>query len=506
MTTYFIVSKNDEAPPLKLLLPSNSNSSGGGGNNPEQNGGGNANGGNPNGSKGNAHSSNNNNNGSMTSNSSQFSANQEGGQQRLSHNLGPPIRGSSAGLWAAREHRDSSMLPVIREDVLSPVNDDFSFSDTSQRLPSYNEPKPIIFEKTQEKILIDVEIVPWSQPSTIKEPLSQMLVQATSKNYKGSRSTKVLSSGMQESLLETNLDSLSQNAYGAINSKLAIASSKRDFFFDKNSSIQIKSHLSDLKPFTSPSISHRTTHSLADTTKATIQSEESIDKILDDTQYGGPEQDSSIYNISSNESAHLSDSAYGHIIKRSSNYARECIENDFYKSRHKKMKRSSAPKYSVDDSKDDYCVFIKRDQSEGPGMSPRQALHQQQQYYISKPGPHRACQSSHFQAHNSPMIVHRFYHIGTNEPTSEVASSSSPFNGRKGAPHFVPPSHGKRLLNKARTDDISRPLLPQLPFRGKGRYGESRVQVSPFQWHSTILSDFFSRSKNLHLFRIALLS
>lgn len=633
MTTYFLLGKKSTARPLSLLQPSNAGAGGSGPNNNNnsnsqnhsnsQNGGSGGAGldsnstdgtGNSsfNGGGGNSNSGNNNtnNNGSLSnlvtdnrefSRGGSFSLTQQFQNiyqnqpnfRQQSSNPVPPLRSSSSHLqhhWATS--RDSPRLPVISEQevVLSPLlatADDLSFSDTSQRLPSYNEPKPIIPKvPSEKKIVKNVELSQWIQPLTGSSasnttatsrdqlPLSLMnsLISPEQIGYQSNQG------GFQE----TDLDSFSQHAYGAIQkpshplpsngSKLPPATDGGFFCFDKNSSIAIKSQVmlneqmnQQPNPFfsssnMSPPTPHRRHHnrappSLADTTKATIQSVESdLDQMMliddDDVQLkpfgrkrgdknrgeGGHnmsqlEDASYIYNISSNESEHsaggaFSDSPYGHIIKRSSgnSYAKECIENDFYKNNNNRNKKKSSGSKGVglkggavgkwngghieegDDDKNDYCVFIRREEppplppmrlgrrkenfTNSPSHRPSSSAHHHQlkhqnNHHHSKPNSHLERTSRHYQAHNSPLIVHRFYHIDDNEnvggrgkhgqrgTTSLTANTSSPFNGRKvkhpeqSSHRQSNKSHGSRSgpsKSSKRENVVDRPLMPPFAF------------------------------------------
>lgn len=513
-------------------------------------------------------------------------------QQQQSQPL-PPLRSSSNVLlqqhWNPHHPAriDSPRLPVISEQevVLSPlsmaaaaaagacggggggasVSDDLSFSDTnSQRLPSYNEPKPIIPEKVPQGGAA-------GSSSSSKEPAMMVpLMNMVSPPESSGGGNQLFhanhphSSKVENCFQETDLDSFSQHAYGAINvipkastssAANAVLPSEGFFVFDKNSSIAIKSqvmlneqlngvnggqsyHHHQPNPFFSPSNlspshddhrhHHRAPPSLADTTKATIQSVESdLDQMMlndddDDldassrhhfsrrgnkNEGGGGggghnmsqlEDASYIYNISSNESDHsvggggaLSDSPYGHIIKRSSQlattedgkraYAKECIENGFYKNssrnRGKKVANNGGrwnrdgglPENNNDGDKDDYCVFVRRDHPPPPPLLPKKADFQKSshQHHRSSSSNHHHHHHSknhhhftpthskpsasylenrtsrHYQAHNSPLIVHRFYHIddetderkglGNKQPKRSAtklstANHSSPFN------------------------------------------------------------------------------
>lgn len=343
-------------------------------------------------------------------------------------------------LWA--HVADSARLPVIREDshptalateLIEPV-----------KVPSYNEPKPIILHKTDGK----------SKTSNPNHSSSSSSASATCKaSFPPATDNPLIdSSGTKIGLQETDLDSFSQHMYGAINKSAECCK----FFFDSSSSTNIKAKLLEEKISQSPALSSRTAFSIADTTKATIQSEESLDNLLEEFKptRSCQQDDSPIYNISSNSSQ--SSAVYGHIIKK--NYANECIENDFYKNRSKRKKCSNQQQYfdsvvSSGNSKDDYCVFIRRDSgdpvSRDSSFSRKNRKHSKHHH---EPSSYAARHHHrHYQAHNSPLIVHRFYHIDNEANLTKRASFSS-----QNMTTFNQPSTSSRKLKR---EDAKFPLL-----------------------------------------------
>ncbi|KAH7645383.1 ca/calmodulin-responsive adenylate cyclase-like [Dermatophagoides farinae] len=112
---------------------------------------------------------------------------------------------------------------------------------------------------------------------------------------------------------------------------------QHNFYFDDDALSNIKSQAIEREKqrnIFSPAMSRCTAFSVADSTKATIESAESLNKLLvdgdDDVDDVGKnrqqDESSSIYNISSNSSNQSCQ--YGQIIKK--NYTKECIENNFY--------------------------------------------------------------------------------------------------------------------------------------------------------------------------------
>lgn len=487
MTTYFLTGKKNgqrlSRPYLQPSNPSNAGGGGGGGpggggHNQYANGGqggqsGHGGGGGGGGNVGNNNTNNNNsaagpghqqqqrmNRGGPVTNVTSFAAQQQ--QQ--------PIRGgmrplSGSGLWShGLVDSPRMLLPVIREDIqlvtMGGAPSQLSISDNSQRVPSYNEPKPIIFDQKPVGTVESDDAVAVSMTSLALPPgypggsgAGSRLSSATpegSCDLNGNISTVV-------AMQETNLDVASQHDYGQIRPSTSAAAvagaTSRGFFFDNNSSSNIKSQLleqyqphrtsaaASRRLLMSPAMSSRTdAFSLADTTKATIQSQESLDKLLDESNYGAgvatTHRESSIYNISSDED---DSSQYGHIVKR--NYMRECLDNNFYKNQRpllngnvggrkagnvagynldangnrQSMPTTTAAAVNNDDNNDDYCVFIKRDQPQAPPPPALKSIAKTRQLppplEPRHPDVHFARNQRHYQAHNSPLIVHRFYHL-----------------------------------------------------------------------------------------------
>ena len=431
MTTYFLLNKKNHGRPTRYLQPSNQSSQ-----NPQNGNDSNMKNSKFNGSNGNNHYNLSSSSG-LFLNPNNANIGNKSSQPMLNRMLVSPAS-RLTNLWSHGDIiREPPRLPVIREDShQGAFNEDRLFLEcNTHKVPSYNEPKPIIMPKLESKqshdISKEIPLVPISelnQPSVAAYAETQLMMPAYS--------TTIMSNVLQE----TDLDSFSQHNYGAIKKP----DSKQDFFFDGNSSTNIKCQLLEQKKTFSPTLSNRTTFSIADTTKATIQSEESLENLLDDSQFESntrhQENDSPIYNISSNSSDQSSQ--YGHIIKKS--YAKECLENGFYKNNANRQNGSGNRKRTNNkllykDSKDDYCVFIRRDhgvkvtqdnnsRDSSLAMAKRpnkQHNQKNSKAYYSKGQPplqvaalHEPSPSSfsarhhrHYQAHNSPLIVHRFYHI-----------------------------------------------------------------------------------------------
>ena len=290
--------------------------------------------------------------------------------------------------WSANA---SPRLPMISED--QSIHEELSSlteSIPSQRLPSYNEPKPIFVNQEQ--------------------PKGPQMIQKLQKIFPQSRHTVAPSSknniDPKRILLETSLDTMPNQS-----KKI----SKNSFVFDKNSSIDIKSQVFEsnliAKLHLSPTVSHRTRlSSIADTTKATIQSQESLDKLLDSV-YSKP------YELSSDGEETRDDNDYGKIIKQ--NYTKSYLLNDYdveieprnsSRQRHPsnvaQVGTPSDDDYEIEpmNNDDEYCVFVPRNEVQAPKLLPK---------IVPKP-KHRHLldhQRKTYQAHNSPMIVHKFYHI-----------------------------------------------------------------------------------------------
>ncbi|KAJ6225324.1 hypothetical protein RDWZM_003869 [Blomia tropicalis] len=465
MTTYFLLGKKSTAKPLKALQPSNPPPSSNNRKDPNSNG-------NSNPTSGSRESNinisptnimDNIRRASKESHSTHKTCHQDFNRSPFEH-----FSLRNLTILDQRNFQSSMRLPPIREDsqIISP-NDELSVSENSQRLPSYNAPKPIICEKVGDKSRhkTNIETVWKTTEKELEQPIPTVLQPNLDAFVLNNLSINCQSNNeLPNRIQETDLDSYSQHHYGAINAK----QTKNDFFFDKNSSINIKSKLIDStnRKVHSPTMSNRTAHSFADTTKATIQSMESLDKINDPQICGSKGvglDDSSIYNISSNSSEHSS--PYGHIIKKN-NYANECIENDFYKNNKKR-----ASNVKCDDSKDDYCVFVRKElpnENNNVESKSRFSRPSHNQPHSSKhfgETEHEASMSylarhkRHYQAHNSPLIVHRFYHIDND--LRNTNSNSSPLIKTSSGNQIRRALFDKKISTTKQNNDtaIKRPLL-----------------------------------------------
>lgn len=407
MTTYFLLNKKNSYKPTKLIRPSSTDGP------KSQNGSGSG--------SGNNFKIQSNQNNDPTKSATNFflNTNHSSGNEQSEYRQNSP---SNQLLRLAQENARNFSILEPKHRTTTTMDNHFSGNF------SYNEPKPIILGKSLEKNRLITPDDNWKSSNCNTKELNPLLSSLITKNpiatnpngnFLGSHAFDDEPPDEERRFLAKNFGN---------NCK---------YYFDDNSLSNINSEVMEqkCKKTFSPALSRHTAFSFADTTKATIQSEESLDKLLDDDvddpYDNGPRNrmdESLIYNISSNSSNQSCQ--YGQIIKK--NYAKECIENNFHKNQFK-PKRDRYPH-------DDYCISFQNNTNAHNNNNnnnynqrikskelnkavDRQNLLKRFSHLGHDPTLFLARHHRHYQAHNSPLIVHRFYHIDSSP--KPMASSSN---------------------------------------------------------------------------------
>nr|XP_027197802.1 Ca(2+)/calmodulin-responsive adenylate cyclase-like [Dermatophagoides pteronyssinus] len=471
MTTYFLLNKKSNHKPFKALRPSNIDAPKSGQNGSTTN-------------NFKLQSQQNNQSSFFPSNNSSHSTiniadNVSENQQSTRPNK--TFMDRLQALAKSRQHEDQR-LSVIGEDISYDIHDkESNLFQCSQGNLCYNEPKPIILGKSPDKCRLMAKENSWESREPISNNPRIELSTAMSSLMTTAPTTSVpIKSPTKNSLIGTHLiDKTNPNDLFIANNP---CKKQHNFYFDDDSLSNIKSQAMERQKqrnLFSPAMSRCTAFSLADTTKATIESEESLNKLSDDDddvdevgENRHKDESSLIYNISSNSSDQSCQ--YGQIIKK--NYTKECIENNFFnRSKNLPFKSASSNKkrnsVNIDFPMDDYDVDFRNyknnnhhndDQSkindkeqkvfENDRILRQHAMKRMSHHFGQEPTKSFLAQRNqrHYQAHNSPLIVHRFYHI-----------DSGTDNARQSSPLLNKPEQSLLITNNSlQSSNVKKPDFP----------------------------------------------